>query len=229
MKVKYLYAVPFMLLPILVTVLLFGSNSIEAKTYKIASSKAPLTPRIERILRKAYGEIGHNIEFVNMPPKRRLVAANSGRVDADLVRVRGIEKEFKNLVRIEEPIYTMTFVAVIHSSNNISISGWDDLKPHKFAYQRGHKFVELKTAGMNRVPVGSAQQILKMVGAGRLPVGVLLLGAARLLIPNIGDIRILEKPLHVVTTYHYVHKKNINIVPLLNNAIKLLRKSNQIN
>jgi len=117
---------------------------------------------------------------------------------------------------------------VVATNSKLEISQWNDLKAHSFAYVRGVKVVESNTIGMDRLALKKAEKVVKMVSFGRVQLGNLTLLNTQNLLPVVSGYRILEKPLQVSFMYHYVHKNNSNLVPLLNNAIILLRKTNEI-
>ncbi|MDX1802274.1 MAG: hypothetical protein R3303_15185, partial [Marinobacter sp.] len=65
--------------------------------------KTPITLLAERLLSRAYRELGYTIRLVFMPSRRALMVANSGRVDGELFRVAGVERAFPNLIAVPYP------------------------------------------------------------------------------------------------------------------------------
>ena len=52
------------------------------------------------IVRRAYQELGIQIKYKTYPAERALKLSNNGTADGELVRIKGIESKYPNLIRI---------------------------------------------------------------------------------------------------------------------------------
>ncbi|MGJ8693229.1 MAG: hypothetical protein ACSHW0_12200 [Thalassotalea sp.] len=58
----------------------------------------------ELVLREAYQQIGYQLTVIHVPIARSLILANSGKLDGDVSRVAGVEKQYPQLIKIPVPI-----------------------------------------------------------------------------------------------------------------------------
>ena len=73
----------------------------------------------------------------------------------ELVRIKGIDKKYTNLIRI--PVsHVQAEQMAFGKSGGIKINGWESLKPYKIVFHRGYKVAEQNTIGMKRLIVGIA-------------------------------------------------------------------------
>ena len=78
------------------------------------------------ILRVAYQQLGVSISFKTFPAERALVTSNKGRADGELVRIKGINKKYPNLIRV--PVSHVSSEQTAFSKRvEIVIEGWHSL------------------------------------------------------------------------------------------------------
>ena len=190
-------------------------HPVKADTIRISSPEFPEAEAVTRVLKEAYGKIGHDIELVHRPAKRSLFEVNSGLSDAELVRVIGAANEFPNLVRVPEPVFALSISVVVNTNSKLSVRSWEELGKHDVVYPRGYKILDVRTQGMNAVLATDASAVAKLVKGGRVDVGLLITSDAFRLSSEIGGFVVLEPPLEVVTLYHFLNVKHRRLVPAL--------------
>ena len=179
----------------------------------------------EVILREAYHRIGVKIYIEPQPGERALISSNSGIVDGEVSRIKGITKKYTNLIRVPVPINYLEGV-VFTKSVKFPIKGWDSLKPYKIGRLIGSKFVERGTKGMNSIPAASAEQLYTFLNDGQVDIVVnpRLDGLVTLQELNMKDIHILQPPVTRLELYHYLHKKHEHLIPKITNALRDMEK-----
>lgn len=172
-----------------------------------------------RYVAEAYRRIGITVKFVGMPGERSLVSADSGVTDAELLRIKPLPGpgHYPNLIPVNTPLHS-TPIMVFTIKKNFKVSGWDSLRPYVIGTWRGFKLAESKTEGMQRQIAVDAQGMFEMLARGRVDVAVQerstgLMWLRRLKLEH--QVRMLEPPLQMSTTYHYLNKKHAELAPRL--------------
>lgn len=182
----------------------------------------------KRVLKEAYSRIGEEVQFELFPIERSVVVANDGITDGELARMAGIQKKYPNLIQVSVPV--SSFDIFVYSRFQIfTVKGWQSLKPYKFDFIYGFKYAEKMSKGMNTSRIKSRFQALSKLNEGRshLFVGVLSTECAIKRF-KFTHIKRLTPPLDKVVMYHYLHKKNKNIVKKLETVLSNMQKNGEI-
>ena len=207
---------------ILICMLFLANEMLSAQHMVIASNNSGGLIELKKILTEAYNRIGITIEFKNLPVERAIQMANDGIVDGDILRVEGIESDYPNLVRVPFAIRTDDTVAVTRN-REIQITNWSSLQPYRVGYIRGIKDIEDQIiAGTKTEVVSSQTQLYQKLESGRTDIVIDARSQAEYSIKeyNLDNLIILEPPLISFSLYHYVHKKNKDIIPSLTAALR---------
>ncbi len=153
--------------------------------------------------------------------ERGLFLSNEGEIDGELIRIKGIQQTYPNLILIDVPI--STFSGVVYAKRVIQLDGWKSLKSYEIGITIGMKFAEKGTVGMQVTSVVRPIQLFKMLDAGRVEVMVIdrLTGDGMLMNNSFPNIRLLSPPLVSLHLYHYLHKKHLHMA---NKIEKILRE-----
>ncbi|MBT3914919.1 MAG: hypothetical protein HOF23_01015 [Rhodospirillaceae bacterium] len=184
-----------------------------AATFKISSPEFPEAASISRLLKEVYHQMGLDIELVTRPAKRSLIEVNSGASDAEMARVTGAEMEYPNLVRVKEPIFALSFSAIVAAKSKHWLSSWEEISKHRIGYPRGYRLLDIRTKSMKALTAKDPVTIAKMVKAGRIDVGIVVTSDANRFVSKIGGIVILKPVIEVVTLYHYLNVKHRRLIP----------------
>jgi polar amino acid transport system substrate-binding protein len=209
-----------------------------AKAYRISTIDVanPALLAIEEIMTAAYSRIGLKLEVVRLPAKRALPDANVGKYDGELYRIKGIGAEFPNLQMVPTSIGSIEFVAYGIKKANLHITNWNSLKIYRLAAMLGIKKIEYETKGMRIVFVATPEQLLRMLYLNRVDIILVdkntMLQAIKkakiekdyYLIKNIIELKKLDN----LQLYHYLHIKNKNLIPLLDQSIQDLVKNGTV-
>ena len=96
---------------------------------------------LDLLLKEAFGRLGRKIRLQPLPAERALLNANKGFEDGDAYRIGGLEKTYRNLRRVPEPVLNAEFVA--YSRGQVESSGtWSVLKGRSVGIITGWKIFE---------------------------------------------------------------------------------------
>lgn len=214
----------YIIIFILISIIKLGSDDIYVISTGPADDAEVIITKL--IISKAYNLLGIDPKFDHHPWARSLELSSSGDTDAELHRVKNISSKYKNLLIVNEPVLNVDFVAFGYKKHDIKITNWADLKTYSFAYVRGIKIIESNIQGDNFYIVKDIKAAFALLNLGRvdLVIDTHLNCLKEIQQSNYKDFEVKSVPLKRIPLYHYVHKKNKDLIPLLELAIKDVKK-----
>jgi hypothetical protein len=206
------------------------SPLIAAKSnLKITTFDTPYSTVMTRIIREAYKLIGREIDVAMLPGSRAIKLSGLGAVDGELYRIGEISNTYPDLVRVNVVIANLEVRAFSHTLDFI-INGWSSLKPYRLAVMQGVKVTDMHTQNMQRVMVNNFHQLFNLLSNERVDLVITTNIAGRIAIKemHLKNIKMLSPAIHNFKVYHFVHKKNRELVPLLTAALTKMKKQGRI-
>jgi len=181
-----------------------------------------------KVLKEAYRRLGISVDAEILPAERAVKIASAGVTSGEVARLEGLENTYPDLVRVPEPLITMRVMAVT-TGKSFPVDGWDSLRPHILCYTHGVKIFEQGTDGMLRMPATDGEHTIKLLRQGHCDVA-LLDSRSWLIIDRIsvGPLRELEPPVTIIPLYHYLHRRHIELVPLVADELRKMREEGVI-
>ncbi|MFP6736073.1 MAG: transporter substrate-binding domain-containing protein [Rhodospirillales bacterium] len=215
--------------PVLITVLswmLVGNVAAQPSSLTIVypNEKNAFHDAASEIVCQAYQEMGIKIKYKSFPAERALLLSNKGAADGELVRIKGIDAKYTNLIRI--PVSHVTAEQMAFAKKpGIKISGWLSLRPYRIVFHRGYKVAERKTKKLNRFIVSNDQAAFKMVSKGRMDVAIAnrFSGLDTIKKLKLGSIIMLTPPIQSDPLYHYLHVKHRALVDRVTAIFKRMK------
>jgi polar amino acid transport system substrate-binding protein len=126
---------------------------------------------LDRLVAELFRRVGLSAEIqVYEASERALQNANAGIDDGTALRIRGLEAQYPNLVRVPEKIIDNDFIAYSRR-HRFPVRGWDSLAPYHVAHIIGWKVFESRLTGRGEVtPVGNAEQLFELLRQDRTDV-----------------------------------------------------------
>jgi polar amino acid transport system substrate-binding protein len=183
------------------------------------------------ILKIAYDRIDIQISLVAYPGKRSLHEANLGNIDGEIQRVIGLENHYPNLVRVPTPVnYVEPYF--FSKNKNITLDNCQALENHSVGIVRGIIYQEncAKTA-RKVVVVDDFSVLMKLIDTGRIDIAIAATvnGLSSLTRRHMTSVYLISPPpLKPIKLYHYLHKKNAGLVPKIDQVLKEMEKSGEI-
>ncbi len=165
-----------------------------------------------------------------MPAERALHTSNSGKIDGEVFRIVNVHKRFTNLVMVPTPINVLEGIAFVKDRHIVINNGWESLSNYKIGGQVGVKFVERGTKDMNRYLVDTNEQLFHMLDRGRVDVAVAAYvnGIKAIKKLELTSVKALQPSIQTYPLYHYLHKKNADLVPKLDKVLREMKRSGRI-
>jgi ABC-type amino acid transport substrate-binding protein len=215
------------------TLLLLGyllfSAPCFAHQYNLTFNRPESTPQanyVLELLTLAYTDIGHKIHVIDFNRQNALLAANNGVLDGQLGRDISVENNFNNLIRVDYELLQFNLVLykacqpnTLEQLKNVAIlAGYPVQKRYLASTSFMGNIIEVKN--MNTQLNLLAQK--KVEGA--------------LLLDFFMDNKSIPSPtgcfekevLMIYPIYHYLHKKNKNLVKKLQHALTKLNSNGTV-
>ena len=184
-----------------------------------------------RIYNEAFKRIGKGYVIKYYPAKRGGILANRGEVDGELARIYNYNESFPNLIRVEEPIFTIK-ISAFATDPRIRINRWSDfigtdyIVEYMFGLKAGYDNLSRVMDKGKLFHVYHWSTGLKNLAAGRsdIYIGVERTVLAALKTETYKSLKIINAGVIEKQTIHaFFHKKHKAIVPLLSSALTEMR------
>jgi polar amino acid transport system substrate-binding protein len=210
----------------------FGSTGKKTIIFTTAAPETiPLYNYYKALYTEAFRRMGHPFKIEYHPDVRTIINANSGKADGTCGRIYEFTADGKNpnLIRVDEPVTEFKSIAWTFNSS-LGINGWESLKGFKCAYVRGNKYLESdlsKYVSEDDIFVAQdAVHALRLLLSGRVEIYIEMdaLGA---MIKSMYEFK--HEPIMnsgqvtEINVYPYLHKQNVNLVPLLETTLKAMK------
>jgi len=183
------------------------------------------------LLKVIYSRANIQLEFEILPAKRSLIESSEGRVDGELQRIYQLAQDYPTLVRVPTP-FTYFEVVAFSRKHTFSVSGWSSLSGYGIIGRvRGLKYIDLGLKGIKDVyDVTDTDQLMNMLDSGRLDVVVTsgFNGAYQIYNSKLNNIHQLHPAIEKYQLYHYLHIKHIKLIPIIDEVIKSMKKSGEL-
>ncbi len=209
-------------------ILLFFTSVTQALTF--SGGKDNMVHLISaEVLQRAYTKVGLNPKFDYMALQESLIQANSGRTDGEISRIRKITTKYPNLVEV--PV-VINYVEAISFSKDplVKIEKWSDLESYKIAIVKGAKFIEKGTLGMDRVMAPGFIDAFELLQNNEVDLVVTAKATGLFMIYKYKyhNIKPVGSVLQRLDLFHFVNKKNVNLLPLITPVLKEMSLSGEI-
>lgn len=216
---------------LLALMLLLPSMGMADDVLRVNTSiKPPFSTKSETgffdlIIKDLARRLDRRIELVRLPPERALVSVNQGISDMELPRIAGMEKQYPNLVMVDEKLIDYMFVAF--SRNRLAVASWDDLEDKRVGYLLGWKIFENSVPNPHlatklRKPV----QLFRMLNQGRIDVALYERYAGWNIIESDGlkGIEECPRPLAHKPMYIYLHSDKAGLAPDIAKCLRQMKE-----
>jgi len=180
---------------------------------------------LDLFYQELFKRLGWDFEIQYLPAERALTNANRGVDDGDVCRIFGLDKKYTNLIRV--PAVLMQYEHVIFTRKfDFKVTGPDDLKPYDVGVVKGWKIIEWNTKTARSVTlVDEGTQLFGMLAGDRIDLGIIERMTGMMLAKKSGvkNIRILEPAFLSGDWYLYLHKKHLDLVPIIANTIRQMK------
>lgn len=200
------------------------------KPLKLTSIKGAYIQKIsEAVLKEAYSRLGLSFQTSWQPAQRALISVTSGASDGEVSRVGAIAKLYPELIKVKIPVNYIEGM-VFSKKPNLTINGWESLSTYKIGVNRGIKFSEKGTQGMNVTLVSSFSSLFKILDKNRVDIVISprIIGLFQLAKLKLKGITINEPPIVKLNQFHYLNKKHAKLASRLEIVLKNMQMKGEI-
>lgn len=216
-------------LVLVLAILLLPTQAFPQQTLLLGKPDDPETDISSRVLVEAYSRLGIEIKLLELPAQRSLTESDAGRQDGEVNRIMEVEQVYTNLIRI--PVAVNIFEAMVFSRHHrFLIGGIESLKSFTLAIRIGSKYAENLTEGLDVAKFPSYEKIFALLSQDRydIVIATRLNGLREIKKQKLRGIVALEPPLAVYRLYHYLHKKNGQLVPKITRVLEEMEAEGMI-
>lgn len=181
---------------------------------------------LDEVVAEALRTLGYKLQTVRLPAERALKSSNQGVIDGELLRVKGLDKLYPNLIRVPEKIMDLEFVVFSYTPINLE-KGWSALSGKSVAYLNGWKILEKNVPSDSEVTkIKDVKMLFKLLKKHRTDYVLYerWAGLTILKTQKIAGVKLQQPPLAVKEMYVYLHKKHKDLVPKLAAAILAMKQ-----
>ena len=155
---------------------------------------------------------------------RAIINANENIDHGVAMRIKGLEKKFPNLVRVEERLIENNFVAY-STGLELTTDSWESLEPYTVTYINGWVIFERNlTPQQKKQPVTKPAQMFLMLEQERVDMALYEKWQGLQRAKDTGTkVKIHEPSLASVSMYMYVHKNHAHLAPKLAEALREMK------
>lgn len=203
-----------------------SSNATQAFTITTAEDHY-LQPLARQIVTEVYEPLNIELDILQLPTARSLHYVNDGFADAELARVEGMELEFKELIPVPVPLFSIYMIAIANTPD-VSIQSMQNARGGRVAIRLGSKYSEQYTKDWKVIQVASMEQQLQLLLNGR--VDYILVDAIQptINLSGLDKVHLYQRALQRVTVHHYIHKKHQQLLPAIATELSRLHDSGRI-
>ena len=211
--------------------LLSGCSSPEGKQLVMVTGADPEHAYLKKqvaFLADVFESVGYELVVEKHQSQKCFELSNAGLVDGEMWRIKGVDRQYPNLVRVPTAIWAHPELAFVRG--NIELDGWMSLAPYRVAFRRGTKVVEDNIEGIvsRPYPVDTVAEAFEMLAKGEVDVvmsdnidGTLLYESDKY---KNGSIRMIEKPIDEALLFTYLNKKHATLIPVVAKAISAKKR-----
>jgi polar amino acid transport system substrate-binding protein len=179
----------------------------------------------DKIFAEAFRRIGREVRIIHLPAERAILQADQGMNDGTFLRIAGQEKNYPNLIRVPEKIWTFEWV-VFSKKADLPIKDWEGLSPYDVGIVRGCKVSEAhirQTRSLTRVPDTEALFNLLTHDRADLVVFDRLQGMAHIKSKGLSEVKPHDSVLASRDMFLYLHRRHAQLVAPLAAALRAMK------
>lgn len=179
-------------------------------------------------LKHAYDMLGHKLTFTTYPSKRALKHSNAGVVDGEMLRVKGVERAYPNLIPI--PVTICAVELVLLANESVELSTLEEIKNYHLGITMGYVHQEnfAKTHNLDVTRVAHNDLLVELLYLKRVDLIFLTRPEAEAIVNKDKRFKVIEYHKEQIDLIHYLHKKHQNLVPLVTETLKHLESAGKL-
>ena len=177
---------------------------------------------VDQLVITMFADIGMEAEVQGRHGEKALRFANSGIADGDAGRILGLDKKYRNLVRVEEILIT-TDISAFTTENLFEVDSWKSLVGRNVGIPAGWKILEKNIPHALRFK--DTIDLFSALKDGIIDVAVIEQTTGQYNAKQVGIERLeaLKPALVRIDLFLYLHKKHRELLPKLQKTLKTIK------
>lgn len=218
---------------LLIFLIFFISAHIHAESNKKADITvaivvdSPLNEVGIKLVRELYAQAGLSTSFINLSAARSEHLQNKGDIDAELVRVEGLDRIPENMIKIPEPMLEVV-ISAYTINPQITDASPETLLNFRLGARHGLDLGN-RLPGAQLTEVYRLKQLAYMLRHNRLDAIILSRMTSFFVIHKFGikNLRELKPAIAKFQVHHYVHKRHEKLVPVITEILRKVKETGQ--
>jgi len=180
---------------------------------------------LDIVVTEALRRVGARLELIKQPAERALLNADSGRIDGDLTRIKGLETLYPNLIRVPEKLVDWEFVAF--ARNPQASAEWPYIRKQQTGHITGWKIYEKAMHGADSViSATTPEQLFYLLEKDRIDIALHARWMGHGYIQQLGLQGIVElsPPLAKKEMFIYLNKRHAALADEIAKALRELKR-----
>lgn len=192
--------------------------------------ESPISEIVQRVMNEALRRRGLSAQYNPMPLPRSIALANDGLLDADLLRIADVAKQFPNLVMVPTSV-GVVYVTLYARDAKLLTLPRAEIAKLRTGLPHGIIILVKNSAGMNVTDTQTVFKAFDMLRNDRFDIAMLPHIDAELEMVKNAITGISRRPSYWAAepVYFYVNKKHQALVPVIDSALQEMQKEGLIN
>lgn len=182
---------------------------------------------LNRLIKEAFRRVGVEAGVeIHVASERSLINANNGTDDGLAMRIKGLEKEYPNMIMIPEKVISNEFIAFTRKESKLKSAEPQELAHSQLGYITGWKVYDRQFPNRPDIQqVRDAEQLYNLLLLKRIDVALheKWQGLLRVKHENL-PVRPIYPVLASNDMYMYLHKKHADLVPKVTEALREMKR-----
>lgn len=190
-------------------------------------------PRIQAsamVMGRIYRQLQVDWRLLRIPTEDALQGANSGVVDGELIRIKGVENSLNRLQRIPYPIARIKLIAFTAQNDDFVVTNLADLSGLSIAVIRGVALTDNLTKGQERHYADTVEGLFRLMDTGQTDIALTFQLDSEKYLQSVGKALDFHAstPLMEVEMFHYLHKRNADLIERVSRHMQRLHESGEL-
>ena len=181
------------------------------------------------IMQRAYFELGYKLNVEYLPSETALEESNSGRTDAELVRIEAVGRKYANLVQVPEALFNVRGMAFTRDAD-MSVSSVQDMWGRRVGIVKGIQWATRETEGQSPILARNVHELFELLADGQIDIALesQLTGQPELKHFDGSGLVMLLGHVTQFPAFHFLNRKHADLLAPIAKELKEMKRRGDI-
>lgn len=187
----------------------------------------PLNPLGIAILTDAYSQLNLKIQVTELPSQRSLQMTRTSQLDGELGRIEAISLDYPELIKVDVPLLTFTFVAITNKKA-LALVPVEELHNYRIGVTWGAKMNDyIDIPGVNMTKTFNTEQLRQMLTSGRIDFAIIPSAFVPIWQQGADDLTLYSSNYSVGSfdIFHYLNPGHSQLAQQLTRVLSAMKKN----